>query len=101
MSGFAAVAGGEAKFGTVFGAGPVEHGVPEGRANALAADARVGDEVFEIGDAADDGPHDDGESGDADDVVVVVEGEKHIVGGGRDEVFEPLTWYFPAVFAAP
>ena len=75
MGGFAALAGGETEFGAVLGAGPVEHSVPEGRADALAADILVGDEVFEIGDTADDGPHDNREGGDADDAVIVVEGE--------------------------
>lgn len=74
------MAGSEAEFGAMFGVSPVERGVPKPRADALVADFFVGDEVFEVGDAADDGPHDDGESGDADDVVVVVEGEKHVVG---------------------
>ena len=94
------MAGGEAEFGAALGAGPVEHGIPEGRADALSADIRISDKIFEVGDAADDGPHDDGERGDADDLIVVVEGEKHVVGGGRDEIVEPFLGDFAAVFAA-
>ena len=57
LGGFAAVAGSEAKLGAVLVASPVEHGIPELAADALAADGLVGDEVFEIGDFSDDGSH--------------------------------------------
>ena len=68
----------------------------------MAADFFVGDEVFEIGDAADDGTHDNGKGGDADDliVVIVVEGEEHVVEWGSDEIVEPLARYFPVIFTA-
>lgn len=72
---FAAVTGSEAEFGAVFAFGPAEHSVPEFSANALAADFFVGDEIFKIGNFSDDGAHDDGKGGDADDLVVVIIGE--------------------------
>ena len=94
------MAGGEAELGAVFGAGPVEHGVPELGADALTADGAIGDEIFEIGDSMDDGPHDDAESGDADDFASVVDGEEHIVIVGGDEIVEPFLGDFAAVFTA-
>ena len=69
------MAGSEAKFGAVLGVGPVEHSVPEGRADTLAADILVGDEIFKIGDTADNGPHDNREGSDTDDAAIVVDGE--------------------------
>ena len=75
LRGFATLAGGKTKFGTVFGAGPVEYGVPEGRADTLTANAFVGDEILEIGGFSDDWSHDDGEGGDADDAALVIDSE--------------------------
>lgn len=94
------MAGGEAELGAVFGASPVEHGAPELGADALTADGAIGDEIFEVGDSTDDGPHDDAESGDADDFASVVDGEEHIVKGGIDKISEPLFGDFAAVFTA-
>lgn len=94
------MAGGETEFGAVFCTSPVEHGVPKGGTDTLTANAFVGDKIFKVGDTTDDGSHDDGKSGDADDMVVVVESEKHVVEWGSDEIFEPFAWYFAAVAAA-
>ena len=59
LGGFAAVAGSEAEFGAIFVASPGKHSFPEGGADALTADIRVGDEIFEIGGFSHDGTHDD------------------------------------------
>ena len=65
LGGFATLAGGEAELCAIFVASPGKHSFPEGGADALTADIRVGDEIFEIGGLAYDGSHDDAESGDA------------------------------------
>ena len=100
LGGFATLAGGEAKLGATFGGGPFEHGLPEGGADALTADGAVGDEIFKVGDTADDGSHDDAKGGDALDFAGAVDGEEHVVRGGIDKVSEPLFGDFSAVFAA-
>ncbi len=92
--------GGEVEFGAVLLLCPFEHSFPERGADTLTADGFICDEIFEIGCFADDGAHNDGEGGDADDFAVVVDSEKHIVAIGVDEIFKPLFGDFAAVFAA-
>ena len=94
------MAGGEAELGAAFFPGPVKHGVPELATDALAADGNIGDKIFEIGDFANDGAHNDGKSGDADDFVLIVDGEKHVVSVGFDKIVKPFFGYFAAIFAA-
>lgn len=73
LSGFAAMTGGEAELGAMMVASPVKHGFPEGSTNSLATDGAVGDEIFEVGNFADNWPHNDTESGDALDLASVVD----------------------------
>lgn len=107
-SGFAAVARSEIEFLTTVSAGPAKHGVPESGADALSAIGFVGDEVFEVGVFPDDGAHDDGKSGDADNLAVVmigafygvVDSKKHVVRRGTNKLGEPRFWNVAAIFAA-
>ena len=96
---FATVAASEFEIFATFVGGPIKHGVPEGTADALATDARIGDKIFEVGVFPDNGTHGDGKSGDADDFLVIIESDKHVVVGASDEVFKPFAGDFSAVFA--
>ena len=106
---FATFTGGEIEFGTMFGVSPGEHGLPESATDALPATSFVGDKIFEIGDFADDWPHDDRKRGDANDfaakngrfgggLVQFVDCKQYIVGRGSNKGVKPFFRDFSAVF---
>ena len=94
------MAGSKFKLLTAMGFAPEKHSVPEGGADALAADGLVGNEIFEIGIFSDAGAHGDRHGGDTDDFAVIVDGHEEVVPRRGNDVVEPFPRDFAFVFAA-